>query len=640
MCLSFSVSRRASGEGYESALSSSKGFIETGMNTSESELNVSLTLAQHRRLNAICNAYRSDWAIDRRSDITHYLAELPHLRTVLLYELVQLDIEMACSSGITVHIADYLRHFPNDGSIIERAFETAAFKVAEHKSDTDDAGQAGTSERAEPAFATPGSPSPAAGADTLSAFVHDCIGDDYHLDRIIGHGAMGVVYRARDARLERFVAIKVIRPTADRDRFLREAKLLAKVHSPNVITVFDFRVLNDGCPMIVMEWIDGGNLEHAATTETSEAIVVNWMQQTCAGMLAAHEQGIVHRDLKPSNILVNRSNCIKVADFGLARAIAATSADWSLTHHMVGTPWYMAPEQADRPSRVDQRADIYSFGATFYHVLTRRPPFVADDRLAVILKHKTEPLVSPQSLRPDLSDDTSEVIERCLAKSPADRFQSFSEVLLSLDSFGASGENADDRDEVEALMSAFFRNRSRHLDGQSLQYLLRNGCEIRIMQGDVTAQAVDAIVSLDSSLLKMHSEVARKICRYAGTHVMRELHKLAPVRPGRVVVTSAGELGAKWLFHGVTTGLVSGCLVRPSRALIAQIIDSCIYHADTHDVRSLALPLIGLESRNLPRDVCLKVVFETLVRRLTRTPCCLRDIRILLATDCGDMERH
>jgi serine/threonine protein kinase len=249
-----------------------------------------------------------------------------------------------------------------------------------------------------------------------------------------GRGGMGVVYRARHKVLGRQVAIKVMLPGAAVKRFLREARLLASIKSPYLITVHDFGVLPNGCPVLVMEWVEGQNLHRLIQTQRGllredEALV--WMRHICEGMQAAADKGIIHRDLKPSNVLIDSQGQARVADFGLARG-PASLGDLSQFGQVMGTPYYMAPEQAEDPHSVDTRADIYSFGATFYHALTGRPPFEGQTAFSVLYKHKTEPLVSPRARRWELSDRTSELLERCLAKAPSDRFASFAEILKHL----------------------------------------------------------------------------------------------------------------------------------------------------------------------------------------------------------------
>src|SRR5262245_2645738 len=258
----------------------------------------------------------------------------------------------------------------------------------------------------------------------------------YEVLEEVGRGGMGVVYRARQKTLGRQVALKVTLTEASSERFLREAQLLAQIRSPHVVTVYECEVLPDGQTVLVMEWVDGNDLQQLMRQRGGplpEAEVVPWMRQTCAGMAAAAGLGIIHRDLKPSNILLDADGRARVADFGLARGPEGALDLTLLGRGMMGTPYYMAPEQAENPRGVDTRADVYSFGATFYHALTGMPPFDGETAFTVLFKHKTEPLIPPRVRNPRLSERLNELLERCLAKSPNDRFPSFAEVRRNLE---------------------------------------------------------------------------------------------------------------------------------------------------------------------------------------------------------------
>jgi O-acetyl-ADP-ribose deacetylase (regulator of RNase III) len=451
---------------------------------------------------------------------------------------------------------------------------------------------------------------------------------------------MGIVYRARHKTLNRQVAIKVMLPGSDTGRFLREAQLLAKIKSSYVVAVHDFDVLPSGCPMLVLEWVEGTNLHHLIKTRgepLSEDKVLLWMQHTCEGMVAAAEQGIIHRDLKPSNLLIDSQECARVADFGLARG-PTTLGDLSQFGQVMGTPFYMAPEQAEDPRGVDTRADIYSFGATFYHVLTGKPPFEGETAFAILYKHKTEPPISPRSLNPNLSERISDLLERCLAKAPLDRFLSFAEVLKHLRPSPQvfSPWTVSEDTKLADYLTRYRERRQAYLNERQAWnedldvYTFPQGRTLRIIRGDIVTQRVDALVSSDTCYLKMAWGVSAAIRDAAGLEIAEQAQRQAPVRPGRGAVTPGGNLFARLVFHGVTVGIVENQVVRPSRDLITEIMASCFYHADSHDVRSIAFPLLGTGAQRFPRDVCLDTMFQFLARMFLRGLTSVREARIVL----------
>jgi tRNA A-37 threonylcarbamoyl transferase component Bud32 len=201
------------------------------------------------------------------------------------------------------------------------------------------------------------------------------------IERVLGRGGMGVVYKARHKALDRDVALKVL-PAAVADdpafaeRFQREARALAKLQHPNIVLVHDFGQ-TDGLYWLVMEYVDGTNIRQAmkaGAVGPKEALAI--VPQICDALQYAHEHGVVHRDIKPENVLLDRTGRVKVADFGLAKLMQQDVADLSLTGagQVMGTPHYMAPEQWERPKDVDHRADIYSLGVVFYEMLTGELP--------------------------------------------------------------------------------------------------------------------------------------------------------------------------------------------------------------------------------------------------------------------------
>src|SRR5215471_5672848 len=198
---------------------------------------------------------------------------------------------------------------------------------------------------------------------------------------LIGQGGMGAVYKAREPALDRLVAVKVLPPEAGRDpafaeRFHREARALARLSHPNIVAVHDVGKAGEFY-YFIMEYVDGANLRqvlHAGELTPEQALRI--VPQICDALQYAHEEGIVHRDIKPENILLDRKGRVKIADFGLAKLLGRDTGNFTLTgsRQVMGTLYYMAPEQVERPLQVDHRADIYSLGVVFYEMLTGQLP--------------------------------------------------------------------------------------------------------------------------------------------------------------------------------------------------------------------------------------------------------------------------
>jgi eukaryotic-like serine/threonine-protein kinase len=454
----------------------------------------------------------------------------------------------------------------------------------------------------------------------------------------VGHGAMGVVFRGRHRQLDKEVAIKVVKSGLASERFLREARLLAKVDSPHVVRVHDFDILPDGAPILVMELIEGSNLEHHIDERggpLDETITLQWMRQVAGGLLAAAEQGIIHRDVKPANICVDHQQHARIMDFGLSR-LNGEGPSLTMSSSILGTPYYMAPEQAENPRSVDTRADIYSFGATFYHALTGRPPFDGESAFAVLFKHKTEPLVAPHSLNTALSRVTCEVLERCLAKSPDHRFSSFADVLRCLTPLSGATSPWDPTEETELLpyLGQFRGNREAYIErtlpaGTQHDYAFPGGRKLQILVGDIVTQNVDAIVSSDNSHLSMDYGTALAINRAAGESVRSVARQFVPVLPGRLIVTRGGKLSARYVFHAATNGY-AGRSFEASRDIVSELVAAIMYHADTLSVRSVAIPLLGAGGAGLPDDVALDAIFLALARFLHRGITTVSEARIVL----------
>lgn len=259
--------------------------------------------------------------------------------------------------------------------------------------------------------------------------------DRYEVLSVLGAGGMGAVYRARDPRLSRFVALKIVHPRLGHSttgsegqsyvrRFEREARLQASLDHPHICKVYEVGVL-DGRPFIAMQLITGRTLREVAAHLDVRA-KVRLIEQVAQALSVAHRLGVIHRDLKPGNILVEQTEdgiCFPyVVDFGLAeRTLDLTSSGGSRT---AGTAPYMAPEQVRGAVELDRRTDVYGLGATLYELLTGRPPFSAESGRAVRDRVLTERPVPLRQIDPRLPRDLAEIVSRCLEKDPARRYDS------------------------------------------------------------------------------------------------------------------------------------------------------------------------------------------------------------------------
>jgi len=261
----------------------------------------------------------------------------------------------------------------------------------------------------------------------------------YQIVSQLGAGGMATVYKAFQPALDRYVALKVLRQGImddpdQRERFEREAKAIARLRHPNIVQVFDFDTV-EGYSFLVIELIDGGTLK-MKLTELSRAgqklphrDAARIIAEVGEALDVAHQQGIVHRDVKPSNVLMSRAGRAIMADFGIARILAATQQ--TQTGVGVGTPEYMSPEQGQGQT-IDHRSDIYSLGVMAYELLTGRVPFHADTPLAVVLAHVRDPLPLPSTIDPTIGQDVERVLMKATAKTPAERYASAGEFTHAL----------------------------------------------------------------------------------------------------------------------------------------------------------------------------------------------------------------
>jgi serine/threonine-protein kinase len=257
----------------------------------------------------------------------------------------------------------------------------------------------------------------------------------YHVEAPLGHGGMALVVRARDDELDRPVAIKLLdehlaRDASVRTRFLREARLSARLAHPNVVQVFDAGE-EDGRAYIVMECVDGRTLADvlAQRGRLPWPEAVRLALQACAALDHAHRAGLVHRDVKPQNLLLRADGTLKIADFGIARAAEQTRLTQAGT--ILGTAAYLSPEQA-AGEEVTSAADVYSLGAVLYELLTGRTPYTFETLAELAHRQAAEPIESIGDLAPDVPTAVEDVVMRCLARDPAYRPGSAAEVAKKL----------------------------------------------------------------------------------------------------------------------------------------------------------------------------------------------------------------
>ena len=266
--------------------------------------------------------------------------------------------------------------------------------------------------------------------------VGELIAGRYDLEELVGSGGMSSVYRAHDRLLERTVALKILHEQFTSDdayveRFRREARAVAQLAHPNIVTVID-RGEQDGRQFIVFEYVDGMNLKELMTQEgpVSPGEAIELALQVARGLSFAHENGLVHRDVKPQNVLLDTDGRAKVTDFGIAHAVDVDGM--TITGTIMGTSNYIAPEQA-RGQAVDEQTDVYSLGCVLYELLAGDVPFEGDNFVAVAMRHVNDPVPSVRDLRPDVPPRLDWAIQQAMAKDHHERFDSMADFAAELE---------------------------------------------------------------------------------------------------------------------------------------------------------------------------------------------------------------
>ena len=363
-----------------------------------------LPIAALERIDDACHRFEQQWQSDEPPSVETALdaAADPLERDVLLAELVALDIDYRRRRGELPEKQEYLDRFPDCSQAIHDALAEAPAPAG--------------------AFQPP----------TLGHLTE--LFPSLEIIELIGAGGMGAVYKARQPGLDRVVALKVLPAEFDHDvkfalRFTREARTLAKLSHPNIVSVFEFGKVEDTY-YFLMEFVEGSTLRDVVSAgRLSPAEALTIVPHLCDALQYAHDKGIVHRDIKPENILISVDGTVKIADFGLSRLLGEEGRQGTLTatHEVMGTPRYMAPEQFEGSHGVDHRADIYSLGVVFYEMLTGELPI---GRFAA------------PSKKAEIDVRLDEVVLRTLEKEPQRRYQHASHVKSDMQSIATSNDSS------------------------------------------------------------------------------------------------------------------------------------------------------------------------------------------------------
>jgi hypothetical protein len=359
------------------------------------------------RLEEIVERFEFAWRRGGHPALEDYLPADLDLRRTALVELVYADLEFRLKAGEETDADEYVRRYPELAG--HRSALLGLRALAQRLRKT---GPGPAHSPAAPAPASP--PAPAL--------------PGYTVLEELGRGGMGVVYKARHLGLDRLVAVKVLLAENDggtdhRTRFRREAEAVARLRHPNIVQIYTIGE-QDGRPFFAMELAEGGNLAaRTAAGPRPPREAAGLIETLARAVHHAHEHGLVHRDLKPANILLDGAGTPKVTDFGLVKELNRPARQ-TPSGAILGTPGYMAPEQAEgRASEVGPAADVYALGALLYEVLTGRPPFQGETPLDTVLQVLSEDPVAPSRLKPGVPPDLEAICLKCLRKAPVRRYR-------------------------------------------------------------------------------------------------------------------------------------------------------------------------------------------------------------------------
>ncbi len=387
-----------------------------------------IPIAALERIDDLCADFELKWQNDQPASIESMLdGDFQQVeRDALLAELVVLELDYRRRRGDAPTEAEYVERFPEDSHVIQSAF-----------------GEAGK---------------PSGAFDPPSIEVMAELFPALEILELVGAGGMGAVYKARQEGLDRLVAIKILPEELGHDvkfalRFTREARTLAKLNHPNIVSLFEFGNVADTY-YFLMEYVEGSTLRDVVQSrELAPEHALAIVPQLCDALQYAHDKGVVHRDIKPENILMSVDGSVKIADFGLSRILGNESQQYALTatHQVMGTPRYMAPEQLEGSRGVDHRADIYSLGVVIYEMLTGELPI---GRFAA------------PSAKVQIDVRLDDVVLRTLEKEPRRRYQHASQLKSDVQSI-TSGE--DPAFAPTVIRSAGFGATQSHTSTASLE---------------------------------------------------------------------------------------------------------------------------------------------------------------------------
>jgi serine/threonine-protein kinase len=380
-------------------------------------------------LTALLDDQRRRWGQGERVLVENYLHEQPALRDQLrdqrgaVLDLIYNEILLREQAGETPRLEEYCARFPEFAEALAIQFEVDGALNAELANEP-----ANSQTMRDPLFAasaTPAAPPAVPNYDVLE---------------VLGRGGAGVVYKARHLGLNRLVALKMILAGvhADADdlaRFRREAAAMARLQHPNIVQVYDHG-MHDGRPFIALEYVDGSLSQSLAGTPLPPRQAAQWLETLARAIDYGHQQGVLHRDLKPSNVLLSRAGALKIADFGMAKILATPSTSQTQSGMILGTPCYMAPEQAEgRSSAIGYATDVYGLGAILYEMLTGRPPFDAPTVQETLDQVRLQEPVLPSRVRADIPRDLETICLHCLHKDPGRRYATAGELAQDLSAY-------------------------------------------------------------------------------------------------------------------------------------------------------------------------------------------------------------